>query len=212
VNGAAPVEPIDADPAAPPGAAVAAPVGRLERSQEARRRRLMIAATALVAEGGYDAVQMRDVAARADVALGTIYRYYSSKDHLLAEINLRWMRDLAAEVATRAWGDATPLERLVEVVRMSTEPVERDSRMGEVFIRTATSGDAAAAACHRELGALQLQMLEQALADVDPETRDGVIRVLRLVWYAALVGKVSGWANVDGVREELERTARLLLA
>jgi TetR/AcrR family transcriptional regulator, cholesterol catabolism regulator len=188
-----------------------APIGRLERSQEARRRRLMVAATALVAEGGYDAVQMRDVAARADVALGTIYRYYSSKDHLLAEINLRWMRELAAEVAGRDWGTATPLERLVEVVRMSTEPVERDSRMGEVFIRTATSGDPAAAACHRELGALQLQMLTNALADVDGETRDGVIRVLRLVWYAALVGKVSGWANVDGVRDELVRTARLLL-
>jgi AcrR family transcriptional regulator len=31
----------------------------------ARRRRLLAAATELAAEGGYDAVQMRDVAARA---------------------------------------------------------------------------------------------------------------------------------------------------
>jgi len=38
---------------------------------------------ALAAKGGYDAVQMREVATEADVALGTIYRYFSSKDQLL---------------------------------------------------------------------------------------------------------------------------------
>ena len=46
----------------------------------ARKERLIAAATALAAEGGYDAVQMRDVAARAEVALGTLYRHYASKD------------------------------------------------------------------------------------------------------------------------------------
>ena len=49
----------------------------------ARKQRLLDAATALAAEGGYDAVQMRDVAARAEVALGTLYRHYASKDQLL---------------------------------------------------------------------------------------------------------------------------------
>ncbi|NIR40846.1 MAG: helix-turn-helix transcriptional regulator, partial [Actinobacteria bacterium] len=33
-------------------------------------------------EGGYEAVQMRAVAERADVALGTIYRYFNGKDDL----------------------------------------------------------------------------------------------------------------------------------
>ncbi len=48
-----------------------------------RKRRLLAAAVELAAEGGYDAVQMRDVAARAEVALGTLYRHYTSKDQLL---------------------------------------------------------------------------------------------------------------------------------
>src|SRR4029434_3569150 len=52
----------------------------LTNSQEARRQRVILTALELAAEGGYDAVQMRDVAARANVALGTIYRYFSSKD------------------------------------------------------------------------------------------------------------------------------------
>src|SRR5207247_454894 len=53
------------------------------RNQAARRQRVIEAAVALASDGGYDAVQMRDVAGRADVALGTLYRYFPSKDHLL---------------------------------------------------------------------------------------------------------------------------------
>src|SRR5579884_3629276 len=56
----------------------------LTRAQQARRQRVVDSAMTLALEGGYDAVQMRDVAARAHVAMGTVYRYFSSKDHLLA--------------------------------------------------------------------------------------------------------------------------------
>lgn len=38
---------------------------------------------AIASKGGYEAVQMRAVADRADVAVGTLYRYFPSKVHLL---------------------------------------------------------------------------------------------------------------------------------
>jgi len=63
---------------------------QLRPSQLRRRGRVIAAALELGAEGGYEAVQMRDVAARADVALGTIYRYFSSKDHVLAAAMQEW--------------------------------------------------------------------------------------------------------------------------
>ncbi len=50
----------------------------LSPSQAARRERVVRAALDLGAAGGYDSVQMRDVATSAGVALGTIYRYFSS--------------------------------------------------------------------------------------------------------------------------------------
>lgn len=52
-------------------------------AQRDRRRRILDATLVLAAKGGYDAVQMRTVADQADVALGTLYRYFPSKIHLL---------------------------------------------------------------------------------------------------------------------------------
>ena len=52
-------------------------------SQRERRRRILDATLALAAKGGYEAVQMRAVAEKAEVAVGTLYRYFPSKVHLL---------------------------------------------------------------------------------------------------------------------------------
>src|SRR5919199_5331702 len=52
-------------------------------AQRERRKRILDATIALASKGGFDAVQMRAVAERADVALGTLYRYFPSKIHLL---------------------------------------------------------------------------------------------------------------------------------
>jgi Transcriptional regulator len=62
-----------AQPASPP----------LTERQEARRRRILHASAQLASRGGFDAVQMREVAESSQVALGTLYRYFPSKVHLL---------------------------------------------------------------------------------------------------------------------------------
>lgn len=55
----------------------------LTERQEARRRRILHASAQLASRGGFDAVQMREVAESSQVALGTLYRYFPSKVHLL---------------------------------------------------------------------------------------------------------------------------------
>lgn len=52
-------------------------------AQRERRKRILDATLTLASKGGYEAVQMRAVAERADVAVGTLYRYFPSKVHLL---------------------------------------------------------------------------------------------------------------------------------
>ena len=52
-------------------------------AQRERRERILDATIALASQGGFEAVQMRAVAEQAEVALGTLYRYFPSKIHLL---------------------------------------------------------------------------------------------------------------------------------
>ena len=92
--------------------------GRGTRAAEtaARKRRLLDAATALAAEGGYEAVQMRDVAARAEVALGTLYRHYTSKDQLLLAALAQQAGTFRERLDARPPRGATAAERVSDVL------------------------------------------------------------------------------------------------
>jgi AcrR family transcriptional regulator len=184
----------------------------LTRSQHARRTRVIEAAIELATEGGYDAVQMRDVAARAGVALGTVYRYFSSKDHLLSAALLEWARNLEANVRSRmtVTGDA-PVERLVAVVRRITRASEREPALFAALVTAITAPDPAVSECQAQVQHIVSAALSLPLDGVDPEIRAGAVRVLAHVWFASLLGWVNGWTAMGQVADELEFAARLLL-
>jgi AcrR family transcriptional regulator len=184
----------------------------LTRSQTARRQRVIAAAMELANEGGYDAVQMRDVATTAQVALGTIYRYFSSKDHLLSATLVEWISDLQRRVSQRPAKGATPADRVVDVVRRAIHNVERNPKLTAALITAVSSPDPAVKECQRDVNDIMVDVLSQAMADdVDDDLKVGVCRVLTHVWFSALIGWVNGWGTGVDPGEELEVAARLLL-
>jgi AcrR family transcriptional regulator len=71
--------------------------------QQARRQRIVKAATAALRRNEYDDIQISDIARGAEVARGTIYRYFGSKDELYAAVLLDW--------SAPALSTATPPEK-----------------------------------------------------------------------------------------------------
>ena len=184
----------------------------LTPTQTARRERVIRAALDLGAEGGYDAVQMRDVAARSEVALGTIYRYFSSKDHLLAAALVTWTNDLERQVARRPPRGKTPSARVGDVLRRATSAMERQPKLTAAVIQAITSPDPGAASCQGETAGAMGRVMDRAMPeDLDPDIRADVARVLNFVWYGALLGWVNGWSGTDDVGREITRATRLLL-
>jgi AcrR family transcriptional regulator len=59
---------------------------RTEARKAQTRERITSAALELISEGGYVAAPMADVAERAGVAVGTVYRHFPSKSELFAEV------------------------------------------------------------------------------------------------------------------------------
>lgn len=165
----------------------------------------------LAAEGGYEAVQMRDVAARARVALGTIYRYFSSKDHVLAAAQVEWSREIQERLAQRPAKGDTPADRVADVVRRATRAMERQPRLAAALVTAISSSDPAVRECQEEVSGVMAAVLRSGMDGVDPETRDGVVRVLGHVWFSALLNWVNGWCDVRQVGDDLEHAARLLL-
>ena len=53
---------------------------------EGRRERIIDATVELADEGGFEAVRLRDVASASGVALGTVYRNFTSKEDLLVGV------------------------------------------------------------------------------------------------------------------------------
>ncbi len=184
----------------------------LTPNQVARRARVLDAALALAAEGGYDAVQMRDVASRAQVALGTIYRYFASKDHLLAECQLETWRTMEERIALRPLQGATAAERVVELIKRVMRGVEREPQQAAALITASSSPDPAVRDCQAEMIALQDAVLAATMGDLDPVRKTEVAGLLRAVWFTVLLGWVNGWNDLEAITQEFEVAARLLLA
>ena len=85
-----------------------------------RRTRILLAAGELATEGGWDAVQMREVAQSADVALGTLYRYFPSKEYLLVSMMIAEVEILADRLAVRPPQGEEPVERVIDVLEGPT--------------------------------------------------------------------------------------------
>jgi TetR/AcrR family transcriptional regulator, cholesterol catabolism regulator len=184
----------------------------LTANQAARRARVLDAALELAAEGGYDAVQMRDVAARAQVALGTIYRYFSSKDHLLAACQVELWRDQAERVATRPPEGATPADRVVQVMERAMRAAEREPKRTAALVTASSSPDPAVRDCQAEIMSTMDRVLESAMDGIEPDRRAQIALTLRQVWFAWLLGWVNGWNDAATVNRELVATARMLLS
>ena len=185
--------------------------GTLTVNQAARRTRVLDAALSLAAEGGYDAVQMRDVASRAQVALGTIYRYFASKDHLLAACQLETWRAIGQRIDSRPLTDGTAADRLVELIRRLMRQVEREPQQAAALITASSSPDPAVRDCQVEMIELQDGIFMAAMGDLDPEVKAGVARTLRHVWFATLLGWVNGWNDAKAITRECEVAIHLLL-
>src|SRR5260370_558559 len=116
--------------AAPPRASApangAAGTGFGSAAQRDRHRRILDATLALASKGGYEAVQMRTVAERADVALGTLYRYFPSKIHLLVSALARELERYLERLERPPVPGEPPYDRVLYVLRRATRTMQRE--------------------------------------------------------------------------------------
>lgn len=186
----------------------------LTASQQARRDRILKAAVQLASKGGYDGVQMRDVADRASVALGTLYRYFPSKVHLLVATMNEQSRALQRGIDRRPPAGETAADRVLSVLRRATRALEREPQLTEAMLRALMFADTSAA---REVDSVNMVTRDLILQAISPEDPDpnfeqlAVARVIAQVWQSSLLTWLSGRMSPSDVYDNLDVAVRLLL-
>jgi AcrR family transcriptional regulator len=183
----------------------------LTRAQQARRQRVIDAAMALGLDGGYDAVQMRDVAAQADVAMGTVYRYFTSKDHLLAATLVYWIEQLAVRIEQHPPQGDQPADRVLDVLDRALRAMGRQPRLVAAVFTSLSSPDPAAVGCQQQITLLMEGIIAGAMGEPAVPDMSERARMIGHVWYSALVGWINGWSTMARVHDELAVSVRLLL-
>jgi len=182
----------------------------------ARKERLITAAVALAAEGGYDAVQMRDVAARAEVALGTLYRHYASKDQLLLAAMAQQAATLRERLVQRPPTGDTPAARVSDVLRRASRSLERSPLVTKAMLAAMSSSEDAAVPLKLEIDS-SLRAIIADVVDGDGHCNaftnlDGIVRVLGSVWFAELTYWSNGLNSTpSSMGDNLASAAALLL-
>ncbi len=82
------------------------------------RERIVAAALAQVADGGYASASVQAVAARAGVATGSVYRHFPSKAELFGEVFRRQAEQELGVLQEIATHDSPALERLAEATEV----------------------------------------------------------------------------------------------
>lgn len=180
-------------------------------AQRERRKRILDATLVLASKGGYEAVQMRAVAERADVAVGTLYRYFPSKVHLLVSALAREFEKIDSRKKGMPPGD-TPIERMHLILGQITRAMQREPLLTEAMTRAFMFADASAAAEVDAVGKLMDALFARAMNDGTPtEEQLAIARVISDVWLSNLVAWLTRRSSATDVAKRLELTVELLL-
>ena len=182
-------------------------------AQRARRARIIQATLALASRGGYEAVQMREVAERSEVALGTLYRYFPSKIHLLVSAMAFELERMRSRLQRKSIPGSTRQERVSFVLERTTRSLQRDPNLTEALVRAMMAADANVA---NEVTGVRDQMTDlimQAMRQGDGQSDDdaALANVLQDVWFARQIAWLGGRTDSESVWDEIEQAIGLVL-
>jgi AcrR family transcriptional regulator len=183
---------------------------------EERAQRIVVAAIELAEKGGFEGVRLRDVAAHADVALGTLYRRFRSKEDLLLAALEHQMGTLEQRIDAQPLTGVAPYDRVESFFRLTTEGMCARPHLARALVRAVVAGgpdlSQRVAAFHERLEAMIARALRGGAGGGAPTERERRVgQALVHVWFASLTGWASGLHGVEEIVSDTCSAADLIL-
>ncbi|MGB8403388.1 MAG: TetR family transcriptional regulator [Mycobacterium sp.] len=177
---------------------------RLSAKQADTVDRLSRAALDLLRREGFAGLTVRRVAAEAGVGAATAYTYFSSKEHLVAEVF--WRRLVSAPPAPHQSDEQAT--RVTEVLRHIALLVADEPEFAGAVTNALLGRDPDVEVLRQRIGREIRDRLAAALgSDIDAD----VIDSLEMLYSGALVRAGMGYASYEEIAARLEKSARLML-
>ena len=177
---------------------------RLSAKQADTVERLGNAAVGLLNREGFAALTVRRVASDAGVGAATAYTYFSSKEHLVAEVF--WRRLAASPPTEHSAGDA--VARAIDVLRHMSLLVVGEPEFANAVTSALLARDPDVEVLRQRIGR---DIRNRLVAALEPGTDIDVIESLELLYSGALVRAGMGYVSYGDIATRLERSARLIL-
>ena len=166
-------------------------LSRRERKKMETRQRLMVAALQLFREHGYDDTTVEQIAAAADVAKGTFFNYFETKEAILPALAGWRFQQLEARLSPAQGAPASPVARIKLALRLVAEDPLADSMlMRRLFTAGMHRLEISPVYALTDLFAEQVrraQVAGEIRADLAPVHLGGVIRAMffqqLMVWH-----------------------------
>jgi TetR/AcrR family transcriptional regulator, cholesterol catabolism regulator len=175
-----------------------------------RLARVLDTTLELAAAGGFDGVRMREVTTRAGVALGTIYRYFNSREHLIYVATSEWLAVIANDALAATAGEPDLAERCIQQARHMQRAILEKPRLLSAWARATTSRDPEVMLDVRQ-GMTHDQHLWPDIEGLDQELARTLATSVRQIWYAGVVQWAFGQKDLHEVWDDQERLIRCLL-
>ena len=179
-----------------------------------RRRSLIQAATDLVSEIGVEKIQMKQVSERSGVALGTAYRYFSSKDHQLAAAIADWESRLMADMLTDLHSSRAPTavsDRVVLFVHRGMRAFQRRPHMAHLLVSATVSTDPFASEVVSTMARIGSETMLNLMPEVPHGVRDVAQHIVSVSRQGELIAWVTGRTTFGDASHRLEKLIRVIL-
>lgn len=173
--------------------------------QEETARRLVDAALETLRGSSYAELTVRAVAARANVAPATAYTYFSSKNHLVAEVYL----DLVRQVGYFTDVNESRLDRIRGALRSLALVVADEPEVAAACTTALLSNDDAVRPVRDRIGTEIHKRIKSALG---PDTDARTVSALEMSYFGALVQAGSGAFTYRQIADRLGYVAGLILS
>jgi AcrR family transcriptional regulator len=177
------------------------------RRQEETFRKVLAAGIETLREKSYADLTVRAVAARAKVAPATAYTYFSSKNHLIAEVYLDLVRQVPYFTDVN-----DPMPARVDKALRHLALVVADEPEVSAACTTALLGGGADPAVRAARDRIGAEIHRRISTAIGPGANPTTVSALEMAFFGALVQAGSGEFTYHEIADRLTYVVRLILA